>query len=119
MEEWMRVCTLVLVLLAGFGLGCNDREDVFGPLPVEVTIRMRADEVDPDDAELAAGGTVTWRFEGATEHNLIFELNDNAPLDEETMHSGGEEVERVFPRTGIFRFFCREHPDLKGIIRVR
>jgi plastocyanin len=113
----MRVCTFLLLLV--IGLACNDREDVFGPLPDEIIIRVQADEVDPDDVELAAGGEVTWRFESSTEHNLIFEVDPNAPEDEEPMHSGGERVERTFPVPGDYRFYCREHPDLKGIIRVR
>ena len=113
----MRVCTVLLLLVVG--LGCNDREDVFGPLPDEIVIRVQADEIDPDDVELAAGGEATWRFESSTEHNLIFELTPNAPADEEVMHSGGERVERVFPVAGDFRYYCRDHPDLKAIIRVR
>ena len=112
----MRVC---LVLMLFVVMSCNDREDVFGPLPSRATIFVRADSFDPDDQELAQGGEVTWRFPSSTPHSIIFETNPLAPDDEETMHSGNELITREFPNLGAFRFFCREHPEMKGTIRVR
>jgi plastocyanin len=116
MEDWMRV--RIVLLLVALGLGCNSREDVFGPTPDKVVVRVRADEIDPEDAAVAVGGVVTWRFESSTPHNLIFEVKANAPEDEEPMHSGNETVDRTFDAKGDFRYFCRDHPDLKGVIRV-
>ena len=84
-----------------------------GATPAEAA-RTRVKIVDfsfkPRRVEIPQGTKVTWVNRGQSPHTVTsttgkFDSGELAP---------GETFTRRFKQTGVFRYFCEIHPDMKG-----
>ncbi len=78
----------------------------------EVTIsNMR---FSPAKITIEQGETVTWKLTDSMPHTVT--ANDGA-FDSATM-SRGEEYEITFDKSGVYDYYCKLHPSMKGQIEV-
>ena len=71
----------------------------------------------PANISLATGGTVTFAF-GSVPHNVFF---DNDPAGAPAAIDGvnaNVAVQRTFPATGVYNYYCHIHPGMRGTIVV-
>lgn len=72
---------------------------------------------DPAQVRIAAGGTVTWTWEGDNPHSVTsaggdFDSdggNDCSPASPEGCGTEGDRFEHAFEEPGEFRYFCKVH----------
>lgn len=67
---------------------------------------------NPTSATIAAGGTVTWTWDGSGSHNVTFASGTN----QDTQSSG--RFSRNFPDAGSFGYSCTNHSGMSGTIVV-
>ena len=95
-------------------LACGD-DDAENAEPAEPgTVIVSDNEFNPNDIEVSAGDTVTWRFEGAAVHNVTFE--DDAYESSENMKEGT--FEQSFEEAGSYTYTCTLHPGMDGTVSV-
>jgi plastocyanin len=97
---------LVLVFAA-----CGGDDDDAAPSEPGVVI-VDDNVFKPKTITVAPGDTVTWRFEGASAHNVSFEDDEASEL----MKDG--EYERTFDEAGSFDYVCTVHPGMSGSVDV-
>lgn len=78
------------------------------------TVFVTDNEFNPNDIEVSAGDTVTWRFEGAAVHNVTFD--DDAYEASENTKEGTHE--QTFEEAGSFSYTCTLHPGMDGTVSV-
>jgi plastocyanin len=85
-----------------------------GNAPSLVDISMVNTSFQPQQAEVAVGGTVRFTNNDAVNHNALggggIQTGDMAP---------GQVRERVMTTAGLFQYNCTLHPGMSGSIRVR
>ena len=80
-------------------------------------VRVTSSGYDPERAEIAPGGTITWEFAAGAD-GIVFE--DDAPPGGNIPESAsGSRVSRTFPSEGDYDYHSLRDPDKKGRIRVR
>ena len=80
-------------------------------------VRVTSSEFDPERAEIAPGGTITWEFAAGAD-GIVFE--DEAPPGGNIPESAnGSRVSRTFPDEGDYDYNSLKDRDKKGRIRVR
>jgi hypothetical protein len=85
----------------------------FGLPPVGVTVSDFA--FSPDRLRIAPGTTVTWTFNGPSNHTVtslqnLFDSGAKAP---------GTTFSYTFTTTGSFQYRCTIHPTMRGRVVVR
>jgi plastocyanin len=109
----MRAALALVVLgaagvLAGCGGGiADDAEPVRGVTEVSVV----DNDFEPQVIEVPAGTTVTWRFEGGTQHNVSGE-----GFRSDTMKDG--EFQHTFDAPGQYDYLCTLHAGMEGRVLV-
>jgi plastocyanin len=104
------VAAIALVAVAGCGGGDDGDSDSSEPGVVEVEDNF----FEPEDVEIDAGDTVTWRFEGEVDHNVTSDEKDLFRSD--NMDSG--EFEHTFDEAGEFSYTCTLHTGMVGTVVV-
>jgi plastocyanin len=80
-------------------------------------VRATSSGYNPERAEIAPGGTITWEFAAGAD-GIVFE--DDAPPGGNIPESAnGSRVSRTFPSEGDYDYHSLKDPDRKGRIRVR
>jgi plastocyanin len=74
-------------------------------------VAVKDDFFSPSRLTIREGATVTWRWRGASRHNVVGD-GWNSP----TMRRGT--YSRAFRRAGIHRYVCTLHPRMKGKVVV-
>jgi plastocyanin len=114
----------IIALAIGFAAGCGGGGGSTGPDPAPSAVEITTVPVDgqprfsPSNAELAVGGTVTWRIPAAAtiEHNVT--SNTNAWVASPDL-SAGQTFQVTFPQAGEFLYQCTIHPGMVGRVEVR
>jgi plastocyanin len=96
--------------LAACGGDDDDSDSSSDPGVVEVDDNV----FEPDDVEVKVGDTVTWRWVGQTDHNVISEEKD---LFKSPTQKDGE-FEHTFEEAGTFEYTCTIHPGMNGNVTV-
>jgi plastocyanin len=112
------------LLLAACG---EDGDDTMGSSPTTEADARGGDTIgaveiasftfDPADAELAAGGALTWTNTDAATHRI--KARDSAPAafeSEELME--GDEYSFTFEEPGAYEYFCSIHSYMTGTVVV-
>ena len=76
------------------------------------TVRLKDDVFDPDEVEVAAGETVSWRWEGNNPHNV------NGQGFKSKIQTKGT-FRETFDEPGTFDYRCDVHPGMTGTVVVR
>jgi len=106
---------LVLLALPLAALAACGDDDGGSAAPEEPgTVLVVDNEFNPNDIQVSAGDTVTWRFEGAAVHNVTFD--DDAYESSENMKEGT--FETTFEEAGSFTYNCTLHPGMDGTVTV-
>jgi plastocyanin len=75
-------------------------------------------EFTPKSASIAVGDTVTWNFEGPSEHTATSSPGQPEKFDSGLKGTGGT-FAHTFTKPGKYQYFCRPHEDfMKGTITV-
>lgn len=114
--------TALVVALLGTACGGSSATSPSAPASATAggstaTVVIKNIAYNPATVTIAAGGTVTWRFEdGTTPHTVtsdtnLFGSNPNG------MTSGI--YQRTFAKAGTYAYYCDFHPQMKGTVTVR
>jgi plastocyanin len=93
--------------------GCDDgASSAAAQEPVATSeINVRDNNFEPQAAEVSAGDTVTWNWEGSNEHNVV---GDGFSSDAQ---SGGTFQHR-FDQAGTYDYRCTLHGGMNGTVIV-
>ena len=72
---------------------------------------------DPPDVTISVGDTVTWVNDDENIHTATHRA-DPALFDSETVEAG-EQFSVTFSEAGEFRYFCKFHPWMGGVVNVQ
>ncbi len=109
---------LVVALLVGCGGDSTTEPDTFtppddGPAPANAAVSVGDDFFNPSSQRVAAGGTVTWTWNGAVDHSVLFPTGTSSA----TQTSGT--FARTFATAGSFPYTCSVHGStMAGTITV-
>lgn len=107
------VATL-LVLIVGAGiaaLAVRAQLDLGVPVAGVSTVAVRDNEFAPAAIEVPAGTTVTWRWEGEEEHNVIGDQFES-PVQNDGAFA------HVFAAPGTYDYRCTLHVFMRGEVVV-
>lgn len=76
---------------------------VGGTLPTQAAVTVRDNSFDPSTTNLAVGGTITWTWAGAVDHNVTFSTGPNS------VDQTSGTFSRDFPTAGTFGYQCSIH----------
>ena len=116
-----------LIVLAAFVASCGGDDATAPPVdgPFTGTIHVLDDRFSPASVTIAAGDSVTWRWEGSHSHSVTQGTTPNASEDpsrlfDSPIKSSGTFGYR-FTSQGTVPYFCRPHFALgmKGTITVQ
>lgn len=103
---------IVLAVAAGaIALFVRAQLDVGPPVAGVTEVAVRDDTFVPAAIEAAAGSTVTWRWEGQNEHNVVGE-GFASPLQTEG------EFAQTFIDPGVYPYQCTVHPFMRGEVHI-
>lgn len=103
---------IAIAAVVGVGaLAVRARLDPGEPVVGVHTIAVRDDEFAPAAIEVPAGTTVTWRWEGNAEHNVVDDGFDSPTQDDGTFV-------HTFSEPGRYSYRCTHHFFMRGEIVV-
>ena len=103
---------VALAVLAGTGtLFVRAQLDPGSPVEGVSEVAVRDDEFAPAAIEVPAGTTVTWRWEGAEEHNVVGD-----GFESPTQVNGG--FAQTFAEPGTYAYRCTLHYFMRGEVVV-
>ena len=71
----------------------------------------------PKSATIDVGDTVTWNFQGPTDHTATSDRGQAVKFDSGLLNAG-KSFSFTFTKPGKFTFHCRPHPFMKGSVTV-
>lgn len=74
-----------------------------GPAPTQANVSVGDNFFDPTAANVAAGGQVTWTWNGAVTHNVTFPAGTNSS------NQASGTFTRTFATAGTFNYLCTIH----------
>lgn len=98
------------VLVAGCGSSASAGEDA-GPPVATSQVRVVDNAFEPPDAELTAGDTLTWQWEGDSNHNVVGD-----DFESDTQSDG--RFEHTFAEPGTYTYQCTLHGGMTGTVTV-
>ena len=104
------VAFLVLSDIVGRALVDSD-DDGDDPVTGVTEVTVDDNEFEPDAIEVPVGTTVTWRWSGDAEHNVVGD-GFESPVQEEGDFS------YAFTDSGTFDYRCTLHPLMRGEVVV-
>ena len=87
-----------------------------GPSAAVVVVKVEGLVYKPSQVEVPVGATVRWVNEDPADHTVTSE-EEGGPLQSRVFGEEGS-FEYTFKRSGEFRYFCKVHPFMKGIVLV-
>jgi len=102
---------VTMALLAGCGAIASGATDEPGPAVATSTVQVVDNDFDPPDAELVAGDTMTWRWEGDSDHNVVGD-----GFESPVQRSGT--FEHRFTEPGTYAYRCTLHGGMQGTVTV-
>jgi plastocyanin len=89
-----------------------------GPNPSTAAVTATtSDTFSPVTVAIAPGGTVTWTFTSAREHNVTF--TGTLPPGGNIGNSISTTVSRSFPNAGTYPYSCTLHQGMNGTVNVQ
>jgi plastocyanin len=85
------------------------------PTSADVQVGASGNAFTPADADVAAGGTVTFSWNGVT-HNVTWVSGPATPANIPDRSTGSVPV--TLTTTGTYNFHCTIHPGMDGSITV-
>lgn len=117
-RRWAVPAFLLVAAIAvnGCGGGSDTGPDVDAAAPEKNTVVVRDISFKPDELEVEAGDTVTWRFEDkGIPHDVT---GEDGSFKSDTMDSGT--FEHTFDEPGTYAYICSLHPaQMKATIEAR
>ena len=103
--------------------------ELFLVMPSEAagrSVGLSAFQLRPDRVVIAAGGAVTWRWNGPdTDHSVTARPNQAQAFDSDPGlfpgsidHPVGFTFVQRFLRPGTYRYYCKVHPSMAGVVIV-
>ncbi|HEX5132603.1 MAG TPA: plastocyanin/azurin family copper-binding protein [Candidatus Krumholzibacteria bacterium] len=125
----LRFCARLfsLPLLLGVSMLACGGDDSTGPpedAPFTGTIHILDDRFSPRDVTVAAGDSVTWRWEGSHSHSVTQGTTPDASQDPSRLFDSGIKNSGTFgyrfTAAGSVPYFCRPHfaIGMKGTVTV-
>lgn len=106
---------LVLLLTVAVLTGCRSTSaagsDADQAAVRTSTVRVVDNAFDPPTAEVVAGDTVTWTWDGSGRHNVVGEAFESPVQDSGTFG-------RRFAEPGTYAYHCTLHSGMRGTITV-
>ena len=96
---------LPALLLAGLAVTALSCSDTNAP-PDEATVQVKDFTFDPTSASISGGGTVTWQWAGAEQHNVTW-VTQSGTGDSPTQVTGT--YTRNFSTAGSYDYYCTLH----------
>ena len=110
-------CTLHSGMSGSVIVGGSGSTQTEPPAGSGTLVRVTSSGYNPERAEIAPGGTITWEFTSAAD-GIAFE--DDAPPGGNIPETAqGGKVSRTFPSEGDYDYYSLKDRDKKGRIRVR
>lgn len=118
---WRRPLTWVIAFIALVAIGLASTASLLGrwlddPADADpvatTTVRVVDHAFEPPAAAVPVGATVTWRWTGEEEHNVVLDEGPASPLQ-----TSGE-WEHTFDAAGDYRYSCTIHPFMDGRVVV-
>ena len=106
-----RRAILVLVALAGLGLGHVDRAQAAGMVTIEIDHFV----FSPADITIEPGTTVEWVNHDQTIHNIIVPAAKISSPGLDT----GDHYTHKFDAPGDYSYICGLHPHMTGVVHVK
>lgn len=91
--------------------GDGDRSDADAPVTGVSEVAVRDDYFEPAAIEVPAGTTVTWRWEGKHDHNVVAD-----DFESETQTEGS--FAQTFAEPGRHEYRCTLHGGMRGEVVV-
>jgi plastocyanin len=109
--------SLPVLLLAGLAFTALSCSDTTEP-PAGATVQVADNSFNPTSATVAAGGTVTWQWAGATGHNVTWvTASTNSPTQATGTYT------RAFSAAGSYDYYCTLHgtatTGMRGTVTVQ
>jgi plastocyanin len=125
-----RLLSLVVVSLAGLLHGCGDSDPTPSTTAIAdcpAQIDVKDNEFVPKNCKVKAGATVTWKWSGAMEHDVVSGPKGGSPArctKDTKFPASPLQVSGTFSHTfttaGDYPYFCTPHCaiDMVGSIKV-
>lgn len=84
--------------------------------PTSGAVAVDDNRFTPANVVVQVGGTVTWTWVGASEHNVVFTGPTPRPADSPTQASGTYDV--AFTAPAVHSYVCTLHLGMSGTVRV-
>ncbi len=105
----MKNLTLILVLMLGFMIACDDEDD--NDIRPDNEVWMSETAFLPQNLTVPAGTAVRWVNNSSVIHNVVSETG----LFSEVLEPG-ESYSYTFPEAGTYNYECTIHPGMIGTI---
>lgn len=100
-----------LVVVAALLAGCGSTNDEPGPPVATSQVRVVDNAFEPPDAELTTGDTLTWQWEGDSDHNVVGDDFESSVQSDGTF-------EHRFTDPGTYTYRCTLHAGMRGSVTV-
>lgn len=107
---WITVATMVL-LAGATALFIRSQLDLGSPVAGVSAVAVQDNRFDPAAIQVSRGTTVTWRWEGEEEHNVVGDTMESA------IQAEGSLSER-FDESGVHSYECTLHLFMRGEVVV-
>ena len=102
---------VTVLLLAGCGAVAAGMTDEPGPPVTTSTVQVVDNDFEPPDAEITAGDTLTWQWEGDSDHNVVGDGFESPVQRDGTF-------EHTFSEPGTYAYRCTLHGWMRGTVTV-
>lgn len=112
-SRYLPVLALLLTALVLAGCGGASAAGTDEPAdPVSTaTVTVVDNDFEPPDAELTAGDTMTWRWQGSSDHNVVGDGFESPVQRDGTF-------EHRFTEPGTYQYQCTLHGGMSGTVTV-
>lgn len=111
-QRYLSICSAIVLALALAGCSAQASGSTDTAAPVATTeVSVLDNNFEPVAAEIAAGDTVTWTWEGRADHNVVGDSFERDVQREGTF-------EQRFDEPGTYDYRCTLHGGMTGKIVV-
>ena len=111
MRKAPRLFLAALLATSVVAAGCGGDDDSGSSSEAGVVL-VKDNKFEPKNVTVSVGDTVTWKFEGASAHNVAFSNDDHSDL----MKDG--EYDKTFDEAGEYKYTCTVHAGMAGSVEV-
>lgn len=114
-RPWAALFASLALLLGAAACGGDDDDGDAGSdsggEAASVTVSVDDNFFEPEEVDIATGGTVTWEWVGTQPHNVVHDDFESELMTEGTF-------EYTFDEAGTYEYVCTVHPGMEGVINV-